>query len=479
MPSDSDLAFTPAYQLRELIAQKQVSPVELTEASLRRIEALNPRLNAFLTVTADAALASAREAEQAVQRGDALGPLHGVPTSFKDLAPTKGVRTTRGSLAYDDWVPDYDDIVVERTIGAGAVSLGKTNTPEFGLSATTENRLGDDCRNPWDTGRTSGGSSGGAAASVAAGISSIAQGSDGGGSIRIPSGLCGVYGIKPTQGRVPRRDTGSGSWFPVNFSCQGPIARTVRDAAIFLQVMAGPHPEAETLTIAGEPPDYVAALDRGVRGLRVAWSPALGSAAVDPEVRESAARAAQVFDELGASVEEEDLELDVDHLRAAYGTIRGPKYVLDYGELLDRKGDLLMPATQQAIERGKGITGVALVEAMADLQRFRATVEEFFTRYDLLLTPSLATPAFPCGEAPTVIDGRQVNPRMGFTPFTLPFNMAGNPAASVPCGFSSGGLPIGLHIVGRWGDEAPVLAASAAFEEVRPWAAHRPPVAGG
>ena len=421
MPSDSDLAFTPAYQLRELIAQKQVSPVELTEASLRRIEALNPRLNAFLTVTADAALASAREAEQAVQRGGALGPLHGVPTSFKDLAPTKGVRTTRGSLAYDDWVPDYDDIVVERTIGAGAVSLGKTNTPEFGLSATTENRLGDDCRNPWDTGRTSGGSSGGAAASVAAGISSIAQGSDGGGSIRIPSGLCGVYGIKPTQGRVPRRDTGSGSWFPVNFSCQGPIARTVRDAAIFLQVMAGPHPEAETLTIAGEPPDYVAALDRGVRGLRVAWSPALGSAAVDPEVREAAARAAQVFDELGASVEEEDLELDLDHLCAAY--------------------------------------------------------EEFFTRYDLLLTPSLATPAFPCGEAPTVIDGRQVNPRMGFTPFTLPFNMAGNPAASVPCGFSSGGLPIGLHIVGRWGDEATVLAASAAFEEVRPWADHRPPVA--
>ena len=247
----------------------------------------------------------------------------------------------------------------------------------------------------------------------------------------------------------------------------------MRDAAIFLQVMAGPHPEAETLTIAGEPPDYVAALDRGVRDLRVAWSPALGSAAVDPEVREAAARAAQVFDELGASVEEEDLELDLDHLRAAYGTIRGPKYVLDYGELLDRKGDLLMPATQQAIERGKSITGVALVEAMADLQRFRASVEEFFTRYDLLLTPSLATPAFPCGEAPTVIDGREVNPRMGFTPFTLPFNMAGNPAASVPCGFSSGGMPIGLHIVGRWGDEATVLAASAAFDEVRPWAANR------
>ncbi len=476
MAAATDLAFTPAYRLRELIAQKKLSPVELTEACLRRIEALDPRLNAFLTVTADAALAQAREAEQAVARGDELGPLHGVPTSFKDLVPTKNVRTTRGSLAYQDWRPDFDDLVVERTKQAGAIVLGKTNTPEFGLSPTTENRLGDDGRNPWDAARVSGGSSGGAAASVAAGMSPIAQGSDGGGSIRIPSGLCGVYGIKGTQGRVPRRNTGLLSWVPVNFSCVGPIARTVRDAAVFLQVMAGPHAEAEAGTIANAPDDYVAALGRGVRGLRVAWSPDLGSAAVDPEVAQTAARAAQVFDELGASMEEEDLVIDLEQMRGVYGAIAGSKHFLEHGELLEQKGDLLMPATRQAIERGKAVTGAAYAKALAELERFRSYVAEFFTRYDLLLTPTLATTAFPCGQTPTVIDGREVNPRIGFTPFTMAFNMAGNPAATVPCGFSAAGLPIGLHIVGRWGDEATVLAASAAFEEARPWAERRPPV---
>jgi len=211
MTEERDLAFTPAYRLRELIAERKLSPVELTDLYLRRVEALNPRVNAFLTVTADEARAAARAAEDAVVRGEDLGPLHGIPTSIKDLVPTKGIRTTRGSLIYKDWVPYQDDLVVERMKGAGAIILGKTNTPEFGQSGTTENRLGDDCRNPWDPERTSGGSSGGAAASVAAGMNPIAQGSDGGGSIRIPSSFCGIYGIKGTQGRVPRRSGGLAS----------------------------------------------------------------------------------------------------------------------------------------------------------------------------------------------------------------------------------------------------------------------------
>ena len=219
MLNDQELAVTPAYRLRELIGAKQLSPVELTEACLRRVDALNPELNAFLTVCADEALRDTRTAEEAVQRGDSLGPLHGIPTSIKDLLPTKGVRTTRGSLIFKDWVPEEDDLLVARIREAGAIILGKTNTPEFGSGGgVTENRLGRYCRNPWDPALTSGASSGGAAVSVATGMNPIAHGTDGAGSIRIPASFCGIYGIMGTQGRVPRRNTGPESWSPVHFS---------------------------------------------------------------------------------------------------------------------------------------------------------------------------------------------------------------------------------------------------------------------
>ena len=476
MTEERELAFTPACRLRELISGRKLSPVELTDLYLRRIEALNPRLNAFLTITADEARAAARAAEDAVMRGEHLGPLHGIPTSIKDLVPTKGIRTTRGSLIYEDWVPHQDDLVVERMKEAGAIILGKTNTPEFGQSGTTENRLGDDCRNPWDPERTSGGSSGGAAASVAAGMNPIAQGSDGGGSIRIPSSFCGVYGIKGTQGRVPRRSGGLVSWHPVNFSQIGPMSRTVRGAVILLQVMAGPHPQAEHLTIQETPPDYAAALNDGVKGLRMGWSPDLGSAAVDPVVRQVTEKAVRAFEELGATVEPAKFEVDLDEFRTAFRAHQHTGYALNYGNELEEHADLLMPYVRENIERGKALPASDYFLALARIERFRAYVRDFFTRCDLLLTPTLAVPAFPCGQRPKTIDGRPVVPVMGFYPFTWPFNVAGNPAASVPCGFSPDGLPIGLHIVGRWGDEVSVLRASAAFEEARPWADRRPPV---
>ncbi|MCH8207155.1 MAG: amidase [Chloroflexi bacterium] len=476
MAISTELAFTPAYRLRELIAQKQLSPVELAEGCLERIETLNPRLNAFLTVTADEALQAAREAEEGVMSGDELGPLHGIPTSIKDLEDTKGIRTTRGSLAYKDWVPDQDALVVERTKAAGGVILGKTNTPEFGYSGTTENRLGDDCRNPWNSERVSGGSSGGAGASVASGMSPIAQGSDGGGSIRIPSAFCGIYGIKATQGRVPRRHAGLSSWNPVNFSCTGPMTRTVRDAAIFLQVMSGPHPDSEPGTLATEPPDFTASLEQGVKGLRIAWSASPPSAPVDPEVRETAERAAHVFEELGASVEPVEFEVDLEEMWLSNDKLSDASTYLKNGHLLEDKADLLMPYVREAIERGKKVTGAEYLEAINKLERYRAYAAGFFTRYDLLMTPTLAVPAFPCGEPPEEIDGQKVRRRQGYTPFTAFFNWSGNPAASVPCGFSSDGLPIGLHIVGRREDEVTVLQASAAFEDARPWADKIPPV---
>jgi Asp-tRNA(Asn)/Glu-tRNA(Gln) amidotransferase A subunit family amidase len=476
MPTDSDLAWTPAHKLRAMVASKAVSPVELTRLALRRIEQHNGRVNAFLTVIGDQAIDAARRAEQAVIRGESLGPLHGIPVSIKDLEGVAGVRQTNGCLVYRDNVSPADALPTERLRRAGAIIVGKTNTSEFGHIGTNENRLGDACRNPWNTECTSGASSGGAGASVAAGMTAIAQGSDGGGSIRIPSGLCGIYGIKPSQGRVPRRASGIDSWHPVNFSNVGPMTRDVRDAAIMLQVLAGPAADAEPGTIEVEPPDFVAALGRGVKGLRMAWSSDIGGVPVDPEVVEIASRAAQAFSELGATVDEADFKIDdsqavFDNFQVIYRT---RAYAVN-GHLLREHRDKLTDYFIEGLERGRAVTAEQLYDAYSHLNRYRAYVREFFERWDVLLTPTLAVPAFPINRHPERIGGKPVPHRLwGFTPFTYPFNMAMTPAATVPAGFSRGGLPIGLHIIGRFSDEETVLAASAAFGEARPWAQHRP-----
>ncbi|MBI4199700.1 MAG: amidase [Chloroflexi bacterium] len=471
--SEQDLMFAPAWQLRDLVAARQLSPVEVTELFLRRVEALNPRLNAYLTVAADQAIRAARQAEAAVSAGKRLGPLHGIPISIKDLTFTKGIRTTRGSLLFQDDVPLQDDVAVLRIRRAGAIILGKTNTPEFGYSGTTENLLGDDCRNPWDPACTAGGSSGGAGAALAAGLCPLAQGSDGGGSIRIPSAMCGVYGLKPSQGRVPRPYQPPGGWGP--FSQNGPMARTVADAALLLQVMAGPHPSDPT-SMAQRPPNFVASLKAVVRGLRFGWSPDLGSAPVDPEVRQRAEQAALVFAELGASVEEAPLALDTERVREVFETVWLSDYAANYGELATTRGDEMTPALRESILRARGWSAAKLATALRELEWHRARVRAVFQHLDVLLTPTLATTAFPVGRRPRAIGGQPVDPAWGFTPFTYPINMAGNPAASIPCGFSSQGLPIGLHIIGRRGDETTVLRASAAFEQARPWAHLHPPV---
>lgn len=476
MAKTDELAWTPAHRVREMVASRKISPVELAEVALRRIESHNPRLNAFLTTVPERAMEAARRAEQAVMQGGALGPLHGIPVSIKDLEGVAGVRQTNGCLVYKDNVSQSDALATERLRKAGAIIVGKTNTSEFGHIGTNENRLGDACRNPWNTGCTSGASSGGAGASVAAGMTAIAQGSDGGGSIRIPSGLCGIYGIKPSQGRVPRRSAGTDSWHPVNFSNVGPMTRDVRDAAIMLQVLAGPAADAEAGTIEAEPPDFVAALGRGVRGLRVAWSPDLGGVPVDPEVVEVAGKAAQALGELGATVDRADFRMDdpqavFDNFQVIYRT---RAYAVN-GHLLREHRDKLTDYFIEGLEGGRAISGEQLYDAYSNLNKYRAYVREFFQRWDLLLTPTLAVPAFPINRHPERIAGKPVPHRLwGFTPFTYPFNMAMTPAASVPAGFSRGGLPIGLHITGKFGDEETVLAASAAFEQARPWAQERP-----
>jgi len=470
--NDKDLAFTPAWQLRELLDSRKVSPVELTEMYLRRIEEFNPKLNAFLTVTADEAMASAKTAEEKIARGQGEGPLFGIPISIKDLEVTKGIRSTMGSLVFKDLVPDHDSATAERVRQSGAIILGKTNSPEFGLSGTTENRLGDACRNPWNTERTSGGSSGGAGAALAAALCPLATGSDGGGSIRIPSSFCGLYGIKPTHGRVPRYG-GVGNPAPNLTSQSGPMARNVRDAALLLQALSG-YDARDPNAIRETPPNFVAALGQGVEGLRIAWSPDLGYAAVDPEVVQVASDGAKVFQELGCTVEEPNFTLD--YPMDFFLTIFSTNAYTSYGDVYEKHKDLLTDYVRENLDRGSRVTGADYARALLAVHVMRSKLDDLMESYDLLLTPTMAVPAFPVGQFPKVIAGREVHPRWDYLPFTPVFNLSGQPAASIPCGFSADGMPIGLHIVGRRGEETTVLRASAAFEEARPWAHLQPPV---
>ena len=473
--TDAELAHAPAHQLAELISTRQVSPVEATQLYLDRIDALDSQLNSYLTVTADLALEAARAAEDQLARGDAIGPLHGVPIGIKDLQMTAGVLTTGGSLAYKDRVPDADSAVVERVKAAGAIMLGKTNTPEFGLLGANENLLGDDCRNPWNTERTSGASSGGAGAAVAAGLCSIATGGDGGGSIRIPSSFCGIYGIKPAQGRVSSYG-GVASQPLANFtSQQGPMSRTVRDSAILLQALAG-HDPRDVNSLRDPVPDFTAALDRDVSGLRIGYSADFGYAAVDPEVAAICERAARAFEELGCEIEESDLALESPF--ETWWTIFSTNAYATQGHLLADQSELLTWYARNAIEAGAKVTGADYSRAVGERDRMAQQFAEQFERYDILLSPTMATPAFPVKQYPEEIAGRpaEPNPAFAFMPFTHPINVIGNAAASVPCGFSADGLPIGLHIVGRPRDEETVIAASAAFERARPWSERLPAV---
>ena len=472
---DNELAFAPATDLLRLIATKQVSPVELTELYFDRIDRLDSRLNSYLLLTRDEALSTARTAETMVMRGEELGALHGLPISIKDTQMTRGVRTTVGSLVFEDRIPDRDAAVVERVREAGAVMLGKTNSPEFGLVGTCENRLGDHGRNPWNTDRTPGGSSGGAAAAMAACLCPLATGGDGGGSIRIPASFCGIYGIKPTQGRVSSYTGVEGPGMPNFFGQQGPLSRTVRDSALLLQVLAGYDPR-DPGSLREPTPDFLAAVDRGVSGLRIAWSPDYGFAAVDPQVLEVTSRAARVFEELGCHVEDSDLVMDSPY--DAYGPIYEVAAYASYGQYLESHGDRLTYFAKDFIEAGSKVTGAAYARALGLIDSLKVQMTALFESYDLLLSPTLALPAIPVGEFPEEIAGRPVYPHryFSFHPFTYPINAIGHAAASVPAGFSSDGLPIGLHIVGRRGGEETVIAASAAFERAKPWIQHRPPV---
>ena len=468
----ADLAFMPAVEVAQNVRGKKISSLEATENFFQRIDRLDSQLNSYITLCQDQALADARAADDAVQRGSNLGPLHGVPISIKDLELTRGVTTTMGSALFSDRVPDMDSIVVERVKASGAIILGKTNTPEFGQSGTTENKVGEPCRNPWNTERTPGGSSGGAAAALAAGLCTLSMGTDGGGSIRIPASFTGVYGIKPTQGRVPRYG-GYGRPSANHFSQSGPITRTVADSALLLQVVAG-YDTRDVNSLRQAAPDFSANLGAGVKGMRLAWSSDYGFAAVDPEVVEITERSAKQFSGLGANIEDAGLKLE-DPFDAFWDVFATAAYT-SYGHLLDEHRDDFSDYGLKSLLHGQSRTGADMSRAIYEIDRLGRRMEEFFDEFDLLLTPTMAVPAFPIEQRPSVIGGRKVEPFWGFLPFTYLINITGQTAASIPCGYSEDGMPIGLHIIGPRGSEAKVLQASAAFEQAQPWAGKRPGV---
>lgn len=469
--SPRELAYLSALEVRQLYRTRALSPVEVTESILARIERLNPSLNAYVTVTADIALAQASRAERAFADGMDTPPLLGIPVSIKDVTPTKGIRTTRGSLLSKDWVPDVDPPVVERIYAAGAVLLGKTNVPEHGWKGDTTNRLVGSTHNPWRHGLSAGGSSGGAAAAVAAGLGPLAQGTDGAGSIRIPASFCGVFGLKPSFGLVPM--------VPVDTEQvvhTGPITRTVGDAALLLNVLAGPDArDRHSLGATGL--DYLDEVERGVGGLRVAWSPTLGYARVDPEVARLTAEAARVFSELGCFVEE--VTPGFSDPCPIFQVISASAEAAEYRDTLASVRDRLDPGRLAIIESGYAYSGVDVARANAARTDFYEQVRQFMQPYDLLLTPTLPVTAFAAGadHPPTV----EVSPSasVAWTPFTYPFNLTGQPAATVPCGLTADGLPVGLQIVGTWRADNLVLRAARGFEEARPWARLVPPLESG
>jgi aspartyl-tRNA(Asn)/glutamyl-tRNA(Gln) amidotransferase subunit A len=465
-----DLHWQPATTLARLIRQKKVSPVELLGAILDRIDKLNPRLNAFVTLTAEQARREARAAERALtKRSATLGPLHGVPFSVKDLVITKGVRTTFGTPLYRDNVPTEDAPIVTRLKAAGGIMLGKTNTPTMGWIGATHNLLFGVTRNPWNLERTPGGSSGGASAAAAAGLGPLHVGTDGGGSIRIPAAFAGIYGFKASYGRIPTYPT-SGAW---SLSHVGPMTRTVADAALMLNVCAGPD-ERDQYSLPAERADYVKALSGSLKGWRVAWTDDLGFAdVVDPEVSTVCARAARAFRELGCRVEE---------VQPSWPSPREAWYEIFCGGIAAR----LAPYVERRAEIDAGLLRIIetalrnpptkYVQAWFDRLAWWQHSRAFFDKYDLLLTPTTACPPFAVGlDNPTEIAGRPAG-AYAWIPFTYPFNLTGQPAASVPAGFTANGLPVGLQIVGRRFADAAVLRASAAFERLRPWAQHRPPI---
>jgi amidase len=449
-----------ASEIARRLREKDLSAREVMAAHLDRIAQRNPRLNAIVTLDADRALDAARRADESLAGGAAVGPLHGLPIAHKDLLLTRGMRTTFGSPLFRDFVPDQDSLIVERLRAAGAISIGKTNTPEFGAGSQTFNPLFGATLNPYDETKTCGGSSGGAAAALAAGMLPIADGTDMGGSLRNPASFCSVVGFRPSPGRVPVWPAAD-AWSTL--SVDGPMARTVADVALMLRAIAGPDPRSP-LSIAGPLGD--APLGRDFRGTRLAWWTTLGGAPVDPRVRRVVDEQRRVFEELGCCVD--SAEPDFADFDAVFKTVRAVAFLAGVAPRVGSRRADVKDTIRWEIDRGERLTAAEIASALTRRTELFHRMRQFMERYAFFVLPTTQVPPFDVDvEFPTEIDGVRMETYIDWMKSCYFISTVGNPAISVPCGFTEEGLPVGLQIVGRHQDDWGVLQLAYAFEQAR------------
>jgi amidase len=456
-----------AHELRELILKKEVRPREVAEFFLARVEKLNSRLGAFMTVTADRALADAARIEKMSEAEQRRAPMFGVPYSIKDLNWTKDITTSMGSKNYENFRPPLDDEVVNRMRNAGGILLGKTTTPEFGGRPTTEGGLCPPARNPWNLEHTAGGSSGGAGSALAAGLGALAQGSDGGGSIRVPSACCGVVGIKPSRGRVSMSPVAGEAW--AGFATFGPMARSVRDAATMLDVLHGP--------VVGDPywaPDPVTSFNAAVeippRHLRIGMITKTSLAKVDPETLDALDSAAKLFEEMGHRIEPVSCDpggrlCDIVMKLICAGVASVPV----------RDINLVDPVVRALWEQGQKMSAVEYIGTVTQMHNSSREIVQELAPYDAVISPVMSRPAVKLGTLPSH-PSKYLTELPEWIPFTFAFNATGQPALSVPNGFSKSGLPLAMQIVGRQADEVTIIGLAAQFERARPWNDKHPPL---
>ena len=468
-----EICFLTATELVRLVRAKELSAGEVMEAHLAQIERLNGQVNAIVTLTAERAIERARAADDAIARGDEVGPLAGLPVAHKDLFPTAGVRTTFGSPVYRDFVPEQDALIVERLREAGAISVGKTNTPEFGAGSQTFNAVFGETLNPYDPTMTCGGSSGGAAVALACGMVPIADGSDMGGSLRNPASFCNVVGLRPSPGRVP-------SWPDptprLALSVDGPMARTVEDAALVLDAIAGPDPRCPA-SISEPGSLFLPPLQRDFSGVRMAWSRDLGGLPVDPRVTAVLEEHRSVFEDLGCDVEE--AEPDLAGADEVFKVLRAWRYELAYGELLDGHREEMKDTVVWNIEEGKRLSGPQVGRAERERTELFHTMRTFMNDYEFLVMPVSQVPPFDVKQRyVTEIGGERMETYIDWMRSCYYVTVTGAPAVSVPCGFTTEGLPVGVQIVGRYRDDLGVLQLAHAFESATRHGERKPPMAG-
>lgn len=467
----TDLCFLTATELAHRMRTKAVSCRAVMEAHLAQIERVNPKVNAIVTLLPERALEHARQADEALARGEDVGPLHGLPIAHKDLVLTKGIRTTFGSPIFRDFVPEQDEIIVERLRGAGAITIGKTNTPEFGAGSQTFNPVFGETLNPYDLTKTCGGSSGGAAVALACGMQPLADGSDLGGSLRNPASFCNVVGFRPSPGRVPVWPARVG-WCPL--PVEGPMARSVQDVALMLSVIAGPDARAP-LSISEPSETFRRPLERNFAGVRIAWSRDLGGLPVDPRVTAVIDEQRGVFSALGCTIE--DAQPDLRDADETFRVWRAWLFELGFGEMLRTHRAHMKDTVIWNIEEGEKLTGPQIGQAERKRTELYQRVRQFMERYEFLILPVSQVPPFDVKQRyVTEINGTKLDTYLDWMRSCYYITVTGLPAISVPCGFTPEGLPVGVQIVGRHHDDFGVLQLAYAFEQVTEFGRQRPGV---